>query len=67
MPNPVRFTQGATLDAAKTTSLKSAAATLVTDMATAVSGNDFVTARKKAAQLEDLYGKLSQARPPSST
>ena len=67
MPNPTRFPQGAVGDAAKTTSLKSTAAGIVTTMATDVTNNDFAAARKKAAQLEDLYGKLSQARPPSTT
>ena len=67
MPNLTRFTQSTTLDAAKTTSLKSTAAGIVTAMATDVSNSDFASARKKAAQLEDLYGKLSQARPPSTT
>lgn len=67
MPNLTRFPQGTTQDAAKTTSLKSQAAAIVLTMATDVSNGNFAAARAKAGQLEDLYGKLSQARPPSHT
>lgn len=54
----------ATLDAAKATSIKSTAASLVTSIATDVSNGNFAAAAKKAHQLGDLYGSVSGTRPP---
>jgi hypothetical protein len=54
----------ATLEATKTTTLKSAAAAIVITMATDVTNGNFAAARLKAAQLEDLYGKLSAVKVP---
>jgi len=69
MPNIVRAkaTNETTLETSKRSTLKSAAATLVTDMATAVAldtAAGFATARKKAALLEKAYGELSMNRLP---
>jgi hypothetical protein len=53
----------ATLDAAKVTTNKAAAAAIVITMATDVTNGDFAAASKKAADLSRRYGELSQARP----
>jgi hypothetical protein len=63
-PNTTKAQNAATLDAAKTVTVKSAAAAIVITMATDVSNGNFAAARIKAAQLEDLYGKLSAVRIP---
>lgn len=66
MANPIisKSTNSTTLEAAKITTAKSAAASIVTAMATDVTNGDFAAARKKAALLEKAYGELSQRRLP---
>jgi hypothetical protein len=48
-----------TLEATKVTTAKSAAAAIVTAMATDVTNGNFAAARLKAQQLEKAYGELS--------
>lgn len=51
-------------EATKVTANKSAAATLVTNMATDVTNGDFAAASKKAALLAKAYGELAANRQP---
>lgn len=59
-----KIVNAAALDAVKVNATKSAAAAIVITMATDVTNSAWAAARLKAAQLEDLYGKLSQSRIP---
>ena len=64
---PSRATNAATLETSKRTTSKSAAATLVTDMATAVALDTkagFATAQAKALALAKAYGELAASRLP---
>lgn len=53
-----------TLEAAKQTAAKAAAAAIVITMATDVSNGDFASASKKANDLARRYGELASARLP---
>lgn len=68
MPNGIaKSVNAATLETSKRTAAKSAAATIVTDMATAVALDTragFATAAQKAVLLEKAYGDLSANRLP---
>ncbi len=67
MSGPSRAINASTLETVKRTSTKSSAATLVTEMATAVALDTkagFSTAHRKAEQLVALYGQLAANRLP---
>lgn len=59
-----RASNRAALEATKVTSAKSAAAAIVTAMATDVSNSNWSAASKKADQLAKAYGELAGARLP---
>ena len=54
----------ASAETTKRTAAKSAAATIVTNMATDVTNGDFAAAAKKAGLLVVAYGNLAAARLP---
>lgn len=54
----------AAAEAAKVTSNKSAAATVVTNMATDVTNGNFAAASKKALDLARRYGELAANKQP---